>query len=337
MLTYQIRPRIFRTDGRSFPDFPQHGEVRLHLAPKQPFGVEAGGGRTAVKAVAAEVLFNPDNGEHSIESSDPLRPLDITFEALDYVVRVEGSQLTVARTFESQSEVSHLIETLYFALPVVLAIEFADPPFVQRIDGAIGDVPFNWVLEYWKAEFLTTTQEKQQASIEIAWDRLSLLAKPESRRLFAAMHYFHVAARLARTAAVVGEFLPEVILNLSKVLEVLFPPSGDGKTRDTVRARLKELDFSEDEIEGNYLPAMALRNEIDVGHVDLSLFKPEHLQLIHGYTDRAETAFRNLLSRVLTRVEEGTFTVPAYVASPATKQAVQVVERLRKYVNGNTQ
>ena len=57
-----------------------------------------------------------------------------------------------------------------------------------------------------------------------------------------------------------GEFLPEVVLNLAKVLEVLFPPGGDGRTRDAVRQNLSQLGFSELEIEADYIPAMALRN-----------------------------------------------------------------------------
>lgn len=331
MLTYQIRPRIFRTDGTPFPAFPLLGEVRLHLAPQQPFGVEAGGGRTAVKAVAAKMLFNANNGEHFVESNDPLQPLDVTLQAPDQVVRIEGSRLTVSQVFESLSAVAQFIDGIYFAIPALLAVEFGDPPFVQRVDGVLGGVPFRWELENWNALILTTTQEKQEQSVAKTWERLALVVAPQSSRLFAALHYFHAAARLARAASVVGEFLPEVILNLSKVLEVMFPATGGGKTRDAARAGLVELGFTHDEVERDYLPAMALRNEIDVGHVDLSLFKPDHLQLIHGYTERAESAFRELLSRVLTRVEDGTFTVSAYVATPAAGEAIKVVERLRKH------
>lgn len=333
MLTYQVRPRIFRTDGTPFPDFPVIGEIRLYLAPQQPFGVEAGGGRTAVKAVAAKALFNANNGEHFIESSMPLGPLDVTLEAPDQVVRLEGSKLTVSQSFESLRAVSEFIDGLYFAVPALLAVEFADPPFVQRVDGALGGVAFRWELESWNGRFLTTTQERQEERFAKSWERLSLVAAPQARRLFAALHYFHVAARLSRAAAVAGEFLPEVVLNLSKVLEVLFPPAGDGKTRDAARSRLIELGFTDEEVERDYLPAMALRNAIDVGHVDLSLFKPEQLQLIHGYTERAEAAFRGLLSRVLTRIEEGTFAVAAYDPAPAAGAALQVVEKLRKYAS----
>jgi hypothetical protein len=331
MFTYQVRPRIFQTDGTPFPEFPLKGNVRLHLAPQQPFGIEPGGGRTAVKAVAAKALFNANNGEHFIESSAPLRPLDVTLEASDQLVHLEGSRLTVSQSFDSLKAVAQFIEGLYFAVPALLAVEFADPPFVQRVDGTLGGVAFRWELENWNARFQMTTQEKQEEFFAKSWQRLSLLAAPRSSRLFAALHYFHVAARLSRAASAAGEFLPEVLLNLAKVLEVLFPPDGGGKTRDAARSRLIELGFTENEVERDYLPAMALRNEIDVGHVDLSLFKPEQLQVIHGYSERAEGAFRILLSRVLTRIEERTFLVPVYERAPATGAALEVIERLRSY------
>ena len=192
---------------------------------------------------------------------------------------------------------------------MLLAIEFADPPIIERVDGQIGDVDFRWELKQWKDQFEITSQEKQEQSVASSWERVGILSVPGRRRLLAALHYYHVASRLARRGQIAGEFLPEMILNLSKVLEVLFPPSGDGKTRDAARNGLLKLDFSEIEIEADYIPAMALRNEIDVGHVDLSLFKVDQLALIHGYTEHAETAFRKLLKRVFDSLASDAFEI----------------------------
>ena len=120
-------------------------------------------------------------------------------------------------------------------------------------------------------------------------------------------------------------------LNLSKVLEVLFPPKGSGKTRDAVRAGLLSLGFSETEIEADYIPAMALRNEIDVGHVDLSLFKADHLALIHGFTEHAETTFRNLLKRLFERLASDDFEITQYDPAPASGKAVEIVKRIKEH------
>ena len=203
--------------------------------------------------------------------------------------------LTISQHFESNQELTETIDGIYFAMPALLSVEFADPPYVQRVSGAVGSVGFRWELKEWKMHFRTTTQEQQESRAAVSWERIGLLSASGRRRLLAALHYFHVALRLSREGSIAGEFMPEMILNLSKVLEVLFPPDGAGRTLDAARRGLTALGFSRTEIEGDYIPAMALRNEIDVGHVVLSLFTREQLALIHGYTDHAEEAFRILI------------------------------------------
>ena len=59
------------------------------------------------------------------------------------------------------------------------------------------------------------------------------------------------------------EFMSEVLLNFAKVLEVLFPAS-ESQTIDAARAGLRELGFAEDEVEKWFVPALALRNHLDV-------------------------------------------------------------------------
>ncbi len=214
---------------------------------------------------------------------------------------------------------------------MLLAIEFADPPIIERVGGQVGGVDFRWELKKWKAQFDITTQEKQELSVASSWERVGVLSVPGRHRLLAALHYYHVALRLARRGEIAGEFLPEMILNFSKVLEVLFPPSGDGKTRDAARAGLLKLGFSQMEIEADYIPVMVLRNEIDVGHVDLSLFKVDQLALIHGYTEHAETAYRKLLKRVFDSMASGTFEIDQYEPASADGEAVNIVEKLREH------
>ncbi len=75
---------------------------------------------------------------------------------------------------------------------------------------------------------------------------------------------------------------------------------------------------------------MALRNEIDVGHIELGLFTMDQLKVIHAFTERAEGAFRELFERLLSAVESGGFAVAPYTASSVRPEAVAIVERLRE-------
>jgi hypothetical protein len=329
MLTYQVRPRVFRFATKGAPSFPADCVVRFHFLPLQPFGAEAGGGRTAVHAVEATALFNAHSGQHTISSTQPLKPLEVVFQYEDLRATWNGPVLTVARCCPSPDELSRLVEGVHFILPTLLGVSFADPPYVSQVEGEVGSQAFQWELARWSARFKTTTQEKQERLAAQAWESLALVATPGRRRLVAALHYFHVACRLARAGSTAGEFVAEVILNLTKVLEVLFPPGGDGRTRDAARAGLASLGFSQEEIEGRFLPAMVLRNEIDVGHVDLGVFTVDQLKVIHAYTDLAEEAFRDLLKRILERTARGEWEVSGYELGAPDAEATKIVERLR--------
>jgi len=327
MLTYQVRPRVFKCPEGPLT-FPGDCVVRFHLAPPQAFG-ESGDGRTAVRGVETTILFDTNTGAHSINSAQPLTPIEATLRDGGWMVKWRGSLLTASGHCYSPEELSDMVLTVYFLMPPLLNVRFADPPYVTRVEGEIGGRSFAWELIEFRFECLTTTQEKQERFAAQGWTRLGLVRMPHRKRLAAGLHYFHTACRLARQGSTPGEFVAEVVLNLAKTLEVLFPPSGDGRTRDAARAGLRNLQFSDDEIERGFLPAMALRNEIDVGHVELGLFSVDQLKVIHAYTDQAEQAFREMLGRLLDGVENGTADVPPYELRPPRAEAVQVIERLR--------
>ena len=146
----------------------------------------------------------------------------------------------------------------------------------------------------------------------------------------AALHYFHVACRLTRVGNSPWEFMSEAILNYCKVLEVLFPPKDDGKTMDAVRTELRVLGYSDDRIERDFIPAMALRNGIDVGHVHLALLTQTQLQILHHYTESAEFAFRSLIRRVFERVKAGSYTIAPYTELTAKRDTTEIVDRLAR-------
>lgn len=332
MLTYQVRPRVLRHKPGEELTFPAQCEVRFHFQPLQPFGAAAGGGRTAVRAVAARALFNANSDAHMVESNEPLSPLAITVQEPDRTTRLVGTTLRISQQFESLRELEDTIQSIYFVLPTLLNVSFADPPYIERVDGEADSISFRWGLAEWRLEFRTTTQNEQEERFAKAWDRMGVLSELRRRRLVAGLHYFHVACRLAREGCTAGEFIAEVILNLAKSLEVLFPPARDSHTREAARSGLRALGFSDKDIECNFIPAMALRNEIDVGHVELGLFTMDQLKIIHRFTERAESAFRELFERLLSRIESGETDVASHELSPSRDGAIAVIERLRKCV-----
>ncbi len=325
MFTYRVRRRILKFEPGTKISVPAVAEVTIWFTPPQAFGAEPGGGRTAVRAVPATLHFNVRTGQYGVESNPPLAALDLVVEDGNVRFAVAGNQVTITKTVASEAELVNLIEAVYYLLPLLLAPEFADPPVIENVEGNVGGAHFGWNLETWKGELWTTTQDTQTQRLRDAWRRLQVIAASDNRRLVAALHYFHVAARLERVSASPGEFLAEALLNYSKVLEVLFSPS-----RDSVRRELGNLGFTPDIIDRDFIPVMLLRNAIDVAHVSLTLFTPEQLQTLHRYADRTERSFRDLLSRVLVRLDAGTLALPQSDIHGADTDTIAIIDTLAK-------
>lgn len=325
MLTYQVRPRVLRIKGNKKLEFPNDVDVRFYFQPLQPFGKACGGGLTAVRCQPARVFFNANTGQHFVESKSPLVPLEVVIEEIARSVSLEGNCVTIRESCEDKKKLTELLQSLYFGLPLLLAVEFADPPFVERVEGQVGSVPFRWELSKWRAELDNTTQEQQQQRFGTAWNRFKIICAPHRRRLIAALHYFHVACRLRREGKTPGEFLSEALLNFNKVLEVLYGPC-----RDQVRTSLTQLGYTAEEIERDFIPSMLLRNSIDVGHPMLALFTQRQLKTLHRYADRAERAFRDFLQRLFQVVEAGRLDIPRYDIGRLDPETRRTIENLRQ-------
>jgi hypothetical protein len=332
MFTYQVRQRVFRVaDGTKPFVFPSDCTIRFHFWPQQPFGESAGGGRTAVQSKPATAFFDANTGNHSIESKEPLQPLDVRIEegSMRNIV-MTGTILSVSQKIDSNTELTDLIQGLYLCLPILINVDFADPPIITRVDGSVGGRNFRWELNKWSMEFEITTQERQGQAIFDAWRRIVLLKLTTSRRMISALHYFHVAVRLNRIGAMPGEFLSEYILNLSKILDALFRANKNHKQPMAIRKGLRLLGFDDKRIEAEFMPANTLRNKIDSGHVFLSLLTEHQLEVIHEYTDKAERSFRELLKTVMSAIEKGVWTLPQDSKEIRSKDTDKIIDELER-------
>lgn len=329
MFIYQVRQRVFRFDAEVEPIFnwPLETKIQFYLQPLQPFGMKAGGGRTAVRGVAGKMLFNANNGVHTIESKQPLRPLKVLIEDPTGIFSIDGNVLSITKTFESLKGLQDEIEGVYFCLPILLNVTFVDTPIIERVEGSVGEHNFRWELANWNLAADITTQELQETRVAQAWHRLPTITG-QNRRLMAAAHYFHVACRLDRKGDTPGEFLPEVLLNLAKTLEALFPAGGDGKSMEAARKGLRQLGYPDEAIERDFIPSVALRNTVGVGHVMMSLFTRDQLKVLHEYTERAETVFRVLLENVILKVDSDEFEIAPYELRKPSNSVIQIIERL---------
>lgn len=326
MLTYQLQSRVYRLEDNDTLVFPNDVEIELIIEPPEPFGAAAGPSRTAIKGHKAECLYDANTGRVTLQSDPPLKPIEVILEYANFQFELRGNKMLVQTRCDSLRDLDELLTSLHYVFPILLNVEFADPPTVKRTYGRVGETAFGWEFKVALHSFETTTQELQEERIISSFERLQLITGTSNRRLAAALFYFHVSCRLVAAGNSPWEFMAESVLNLSKVLEILFVQQRDA--RDDVRAELGKLGYSNDEIEGDFIPIMILRNEFDVGHVTTSVFKPEQLQALYRYLEQTESKFRDLLRRLLDQVRDGAYKLPQDHDLTPDKKKHKTLERL---------
>ena len=191
MFTYQLRPRVFRITDGDVLSFPNSVEILVVMGPLQPFGSGLDHGQTSVRSRTARLEFNANTGKHYIVSESPLDPLNVTIDEPDRRWELRGNELRLKIDHcETNQQLTQLIESLYRALPILLNVEFIDPPIIERIEGNVGGIGFRWELSDWHFDIHTTTQDLQERKFVDSWQRLSLLGDPDNRRLIGAFTIF---------------------------------------------------------------------------------------------------------------------------------------------------
>jgi hypothetical protein len=323
MFTYQLQRRVLRLSSDVRIALPADVEIELKLAPPQPFGAGGGHSRTATKDVEAKSLYDANSGRATIESAKPLGTVSVSVERDGIAFVMRGDVLTVKHRVERPGDLTTLLTSLMLTVPIFLNVDFVDAPHVLQVRGVIGGVPFRWELAEATFEVDITTTERQEERVLVMIERMRGFSGTSNRQVVAALHYFHKACRLLAAGASPWEFMSEAILNFAKVLQALF-----GEQRDDVRAGLRGLGYSEDDAEKYFIAAMALRSEIDVGHVMTSVLREADLQAVYAYLAGAERAFRELLQRVLRLIAAGDLSFPEVADVVADAGKRRVVDRI---------
>jgi hypothetical protein len=329
VFAYQARPRVcFRDDGRELV-FPNEAHIDIVFSPITGLGGMAPPGRTGILGQTARLNINANTGHVTVGVEVPLD--EVTFDGIAGGVKVHlhGLHLEIDFLCQSRSQLQGVLNVFHYVLPMVLGVTFVDPPTVATTAGRVGDVPFTWQVERGTGSFDVTTSESQCVRVEEALRRMELVVAPENRRLLAGISYFNRAVRLDCSGATAFEFTGEVMLNLAKCLEVLFPPADGRQSRDAVRSGLASLGYSKVEIETWFMPALLLRAEVDVAHVRLTLFSYEQLKTIQDYAEQVESHFRKMIQTLIAAVEDGSFSITPYQDAGPDRKVTEMLTRLR--------
>ena len=306
MLTYQLHTRVFQIEDRDGKfDFPNLAVLEVKFSPGSAFGTEDRLSRTLVRAREATVMINANTGRWLAQSRPPLDHLEVVLESPASTFSLDGDELRYEFQCSSIDDLEGTIAAIKWIFPPLLNLEFSDPPIIEYVRGIVGETRFRWEHrpEEWRINMRTVTPQKLEEHVASAWENIPLFNGVANRRLAAALAYFHVAVRLCVSGDSPWEFMAESILNYAKCLEILFVTSEN--SRDDIRRELDALSYTEEEIEGDFVPILILRSYIDVAHPRVAIFKSRDLKVLYRYMAECEDHFRTLLNRVLSAVSDG--------------------------------
>jgi hypothetical protein len=117
----------------------------------------------------------------------------------------------------------------------------------------------------------------------------------------------------------------EVVLNLTKAIEVIF-----SSNRDRLREKAREWGFDHNFIEQRVVPLFLIRNELDVAHAASTPLTAEQHQCLIDFTDRALTHVHTLLSRISELEASGKLQLDP-ISSSLDKQKEKLLTDIKRY------
>lgn len=320
MYLYQFQDRGLKlTPENSSLTFPNDVSVKVTLGPANTFGVGKQPNRLVVRGSDATFLFNANTGRVYVKCTPTLRPLKVQIEADNVCLRLKGQTLNLTFHCQDYDMFYSTLRTYLHVFPTLFNIVLANPPIVELIEGKVGDVKFRWEHIEAIAFFPEMSQVEIEKEVADSFTRIGLL----DARLAAALHYFHVASRLAALGHSPGEFMAESILNMCKALQVLF-----GEKYDDVRLGLHDLGYTVEEVEGAFIPLMILRNHFDVGHAQIATPTLEQTKILYAYLSEAEMTFQEMFSRLFRKRAKERVVQTPLLQSNLTREEQNKFDRL---------
>jgi hypothetical protein len=305
VFTYLQQPRILHLESGKIPDFPCRARYELTLDPAHVLGQGSGDLPIVILGHDLSAVWNGPTGRAVFTQQPGLAPISISQEMLNGTFVVDGSSVVFEQTCESLSNAAATLDELRLVVPAVFSVFLPRPVTVTFARVVFENGTFRSELRRASYRIEALRDEDYRDRVDYSLSALRAMLEGEHFALIAAAAYMHVAERLSAVGNSSVEFAPEIILNLTKVLEVLF-----GNTRDQIRVGLTALGYDEVEREGVFIPLVILRNELDVGHAKLSAYSPEVLDKLYGYLKDVPLAMKELIVRATNATIAGKWQPP---------------------------
>jgi hypothetical protein len=290
-------------DAASTPvAWPAKVDLMYRLKPADLFGVPDEGTQRSTMSGETKFSINGETGKFTVLETGNLSlfHLDGTFKGGS--LKIVGNEVSLVASVASESHLESLMNWAAVLLTQFLTVQIG--AFVD-IESVAGTVSGQKVAALYSAESYSILLASVDAELREERIKNALLGpsieNPSYSRFAASTSYFHHALRLISPLEV--NYVPysahaEVLLNLAKSIEILF----SAPSRDALRERLRELGYSDSQIESQIVPILLVRNEMDVGHPASGHANTEDVATLRRFVDRSLKNVAAILQTVWQRI-----------------------------------
>lgn len=316
MLTYILNEMSIVFQDKGKVEFPSSIQLHVELEPEVLFGIKDGFTRACFTGAVSEILIDFVRGTQGCRNI--LKPGDFQGQFVcpqvisedgkdvfkEYSFGIDGNILTITLNCECQKDLGILFYIAKYLAPSSLSLELWEPVSVRQITGTCGTRPFKIQLKKYSNFMPVIRPGDVEKRIERAFENLKTIRCLQNSRLKAAIHYYHTARRLVEVGDNVWEFVPEIILNYTKILEVLF-----GNSRENVRQQLLELGYESEKVECCFIPILLLRSHFDIAHARLSTPQKINVPEVAKFILFLESQMGELIRNAIQKSEAGEYDI----------------------------
>ncbi|MBE9594257.1 MAG: hypothetical protein IMF19_12365 [Proteobacteria bacterium] len=306
---------------------PLHLRLEILFAPEDQFGILCvertliPGGKRVLS------LWNANEGKTSIETSELIEKIydQINLSDGDKIL-FEGNKLILDHTGDSVQSCLEAANSLSQIIPALLSLHLQTYVWIKEARGELNGRKFRCQLTTAYCPVHTSTANDQKERIRGAikfWTNID----EDKIRFINACFYFSHALRLSQIQPIKETFVAEVILNLTKCLEILF-----SDVRDNVRTECKKLGFSTDFIEKRIIPIFLLRSKLDVAHVTSFPIEYEDRNNVLRFVNSAFYFVHKVLQKTEDELLSGNFKLPK--RGRTDKKRTDILSAIAEYVKG---
>lgn len=279
-------------------------EAELTLDPADFFERKNIGDGIASISGDTQFATNEIDGKIIIERTGIAPPLLHRIDFPDGNIEIQGGKAYLKVSISNINGAVEFVDWIGVCLSQFLSVQLGVYCNVSSVIGKIADHKFS--LLYPPKSYSTIVNCIDPADRASVIDTAVQLIDPKSDsypRFVTCSMYYHHALRLLSPYQVnfsIYTAFPEVILNLAKCVELLFPSA----TRDELKVKLVTLGYGNDEVASQLLSIIIVRNNFDVGHETSGLISPDEIATLRNFANRSIANVGALLRTVATKIKD---------------------------------